>query len=300
MQELAQLYPAALVIKDNEKYTPLGCLIRVRYAPQALGILQVLLNAAPHTASMTGFPGRLPLHEVLSYEPSADMVAALLAAYKDAVDIADRRGMLPIHYAAGNASLEIFKMVAEANIMNLSIVSPDEDGSVAHCAVQNTRLDNLRFIHSQVPDILMSVNTDSKSVLHTYYEHSWNQYEFLRNRRWNTYPYFALSVNADVLRFLLRHCPSLSTAVDDQGKTVYDYITEEVAENASLVVYIRRLLLRAGASSQHPGVLEELNYAERRSALLCFFGTATELTIFSRISLSASGPELMRKIVSFL
>ena len=39
------------------------------------------------------------------------------------------------------------------------------------------------------------------------------------------------------------------------------------------------------------GVLEELNYTERRSALLCFFGATTEVTIFSRISLSAAGPE---------
>ena len=39
------------------------------------------------------------------------------------------------------------------------------------------------------------------------------------------------------------------------------------------------------------GVLEELNYAERRSALLCFSGATTEVTIFSRISLSAAGPE---------
>ena len=66
------------------------------------------------------------------------------------------------------------------------------------------------------------------------------------------------------------------------------------------LIYFRRLLLWAGASSLHPGVLEELNYRERRTALLCFFGAATKLTIFSRISQFAVGPELMRTIVSFL
>jgi ankyrin repeat protein len=45
--------------------------------------------------------GRLPLHEMLlCHGHSVEMAAALLAAYKDADNIADDAGMLPIHQAA--------------------------------------------------------------------------------------------------------------------------------------------------------------------------------------------------------
>ena len=164
------------------------------------------------------------------------MIAALLAAYKDAVNIAEHAGMLPVHHAALNGCVEVLKMIAEVDISNLSIVSPGEHGSVAHCAVENSRLDNLRYVHSIVPEILSSVNDNLESVLH----HGWHCPE--------------------ILRFLLRHCPSLSTAVDNTDKTVYDYtmkkevFTDEKEE--ANVVYVRRLLLRAGASSRYPGDLE--------------------------------------------
>ena len=94
------------------------------------------------------------------------MIAALLAAYKDAVNIAEHAGMLPVHHAALNGCVEVLKMIAEVDISNLSIVSPGEHGSVAHCAVENSRLDNLRYVHSIVPEILSIVNDNLESVLH--------------------------------------------------------------------------------------------------------------------------------------
>ena len=106
-----------------------------------------------------------------------------------------------------------------------------------------------------------------------------------------------LSAASDVLRFLLRHCPGLAAARDDNGKTLYDYLP---AEDVGLA-YARRLLLLAGASSLHPGVLQEMNYAARREALLLFHSSsAVGPSIFSRIRNGAGGPELMRTIVDFL
>jgi hypothetical protein len=102
-----------------------------------------------------------------------------------------------------------------------------------------------------------------------------------------------------MLRFLLRHCPSLTSARDDGGKTLYDYLDVELS-------YARRLLLLAGASSLYPGVLQEMNYAARREALLLFHSssssaaTAMRPSIFSCIRNGAGGPELMRTIVGFL
>ena len=97
VRELAQLYPAALEIRENAVCTPLGILFKRVYAPEAPVILQVLLDAAPETAAMeTGIHRRLPLHNLLSLSNApAEMVAPLLAAYKDAVNIADL-GKLPV------------------------------------------------------------------------------------------------------------------------------------------------------------------------------------------------------------
>jgi hypothetical protein len=103
-----------------------------------------------------------------------------------------------------------------------------------------------------------------------------------------------------VLRFLLRHCPGLAAAQDTNGKTLYDYLS---AEDVGLA-YARRLLLLAGASSLYPTVLQEMNYAARREALLLFHSTSSSSavgpSIFSRIRNGAGGPELMRTIVGFL
>ena len=90
-------------------------------------------------------------------------------------------------------------MIAEEKISNLSVVSPGEYGSVAHCAVKTSSLDNLRYVHSIVPDILLDVDDDFESVLHRWYRHI--QPTIVR------IPVF---IDAEVLRYLLRHCcPSL-------------------------------------------------------------------------------------------
>ena len=88
----------------------------------------------------------------------------------------------------------------------------------------------------------------------------------------------------------------MASAKDSDDNTLYDRLP---ADDAGLV-YARRLLLLAGASSLYPGVLQEMNYAARRAALLLFYSSATEPSIFSRIRHAAGGPVLMRTIVGFL
>jgi hypothetical protein len=62
-------------------------------------------------------------------------VAIVLAAYREAVNIPNDDGYLPIHFAAKFASVDVMKMIAEENMSNMSVISPIE-GSVAHLAVQ--------------------------------------------------------------------------------------------------------------------------------------------------------------------
>ena len=156
--------------------------------------------------------------------------------------------------------------------------------SVAHGAARWHRLENLRYIYSMMPELLLSPAYWNTTPLH-FLSHG---KESLRQQ--------PLSAASDVLRFLLRHCPSLAAAKVSYGWTLYD----DLPAGDVGFVYARRLLLLAGASSLYPGVLQEMNYAARREALLLFHSAATRPSIFYRIRYSAGGPELMRTIVGFL
>ena len=209
----------------------------------------------------------------------------VLAAYREAVNIPNDDDHLPIHYAAKFASADVMKMIAEENMRNVSVIVPGY-GSVAHIAANRYRLEILRYIHSVMPELLLSVDRRDRTTLHHLIV--WNNDQLSS----------PLSAASDVLRFLLRHCPGLAAAQDTNGKTLYDYLPAADVRFA----YARRLLLLAGASLLYPGVLQEMNYAARREALLLFHSSssATGPSIFSRIRNGAGGPELMRTIVGFL
>ena len=79
--------------------------------------MQVLLELAPQTARIANphIRNYLPLHR-FSKSNSPGMVKMILDAYKDAVNIADEYGMLPVHYAAQSASVEVLKLIAAENL----------------------------------------------------------------------------------------------------------------------------------------------------------------------------------------
>ena len=237
----------------------------------------MLLEAAPQAAEIAGDHNRLPLHQILKKSSSTvtpEMVAMLLAAYKEAVSIPDDDGMLPIHLAARWAPPYILKMIAEENMSNLSVILFSDGGSVAHWAVLGRRLDNLRYIHVMMPELLLSVDESSR-ILMNHWMRSLYRYRLLRM--------FCGFCSAIVPAW-----PLLGTLMARQCMAAFQRM-----------MYARRLLLLAGASSLYPGVLQEMNYAARRTALLVFYSSATEPSIFTRIRYAAGGPVLMRSIVTF-
>ena len=289
VRELVRLYPDALNVENADGLTPVATVAAKLSEP--LSILEVLLEAAPEAARIACplNSNNLPLHMILSRrKPCKELVpvmVTLYAAYKEAVNISNDDGILPVHYAAQNAPFEVMKLIAEDNPSNLSVIVPMY-GSVAHLASQDCNMEKLRYIQSIAPQLFFSLDSASRTPLH----YIINEDDVNHSFRKLLSP---LSAASDALRFLLRHWPSLATARDSNNMTFYDYLP-------AVLVYARRLLLMAGASSLHPGVLQEMNYAARRNMLFLFFSPAVDSNIFCRIRHAAGDMSLMRTVASFL
>ena len=298
VRELVRLNPAALNMENVDGFTPLSMLAaKARRTIEALGKLEVILAAAPDAVRVPCplDSNNLPLHQILSQkkpwydgEKIVSMMVMIHSAYREAVNVPNDDGVLPIHYAAQCAPFELMKTIAEDNINNLSVIVPIY-GSVAHMAAQDCSIEKLRYIHSLMPQLLLSLDASNNTPLHYLIDDD----DSNRSLRRLISP---LSDASDVLRFLLRHCPSLATAKNSDGITLYDRLPA-----VSVLLYARRLLLMAGASSLYPGVLQRMNYAARKHALLLFYSSsAMGPSIFSRIRHAAGDMSLMRTVLSFL
>ena len=117
-------------------------MVAAKLTLKPLSKLEVLLEAAPEAARIACplNSNNLPLHMILSRrKPYKELVAVMMmlyAAYKEAANISNDDGILPVHYAAQNAPFEVMKMIAEDNLSNLSVIVPMY-GSVAHLASQD-------------------------------------------------------------------------------------------------------------------------------------------------------------------
>jgi ankyrin repeat protein len=168
--ELVALSPATLVAINRRGETPLAATIAYysEINSEFDQKLRVLLKAAPQAARIAcpSFDNNLPLHIILyRSDPPATREQVVLAAYREAVNIPNMHGELPIHYAVIHAPLDVMKMIAEENMRNVSVIVPGL-GSVAHMAAKRYRLEILRYLHSVMPELLLSVNRWDRTPLH--------------------------------------------------------------------------------------------------------------------------------------
>lgn len=170
IQQLIQLNSQALEMRNFKGETPL-CRVAKNSSLQAPQLLKALIDAAPQTVRSAS-NGKLPLHRFLHIEDACvdtkitkELVLILLQAYPDAVNISDGDGKLPIHIAAQHCSVDILRIIAEANPENLSLTTPIH-GSVAHCAAHSGSLENTRYIHSMMSELFHTVNDRYQTPLH--------------------------------------------------------------------------------------------------------------------------------------
>ena len=339
IDELIEMYPEALHIRDRRRCTPLKCCLS-NHTQSAPDILQVIVDAAtPQTASQTASQivflhrGFLPLHfflekcRTISETAKERMVPILLRAFPNDVNIIDDNDNMAINLAARNCDVAVFKLIVKA-IPASSLL----DSSVAHFAVIGKKLNNLRYLRSLRPELpeLFFEDNGGKTPLHFAIENStifkvdfsfiqavatisppdavrildWDGNNMLHTLIHQCTPYQLNNAAAwDTLRFLLRLIPGAAVTTNEHGQTPYDLLDS----NRPDLIFARRLLLLAGAPSLHPETLKQMNYEARKGGLLAFFGARGEdhsssgrVDICYRIRYGAGAMELIRQVVSFL
>ena len=329
IQELIREYPPALEMKDNYQSTPLAG-STTNHSPEDYAILKTILDAAPHMASVKDKHGRFPLNRCLEdrqIKSPEKFISVLLDAFPDAVNVHDHADWLPIHEAAAYHGVAVFKLIAEANPANL--YTTHTLGSVAHFAVREKRLDNLRYIHSLVPEQLLMVDRHDRTPFSYAVERNLCDPDFIEavaslapeaariveRKGDNLLHMMATKLNGpkmreligrliSTMRLLLRLIPGGALATNNQGQTPYDHLKPDKPEHFDFC----RLLLLAGAPSLHPETRQQMNYQARKGALFAFFAPRggehqsgrKRLDICYRIRHGAGAMEIMRQIASFL
>ena len=323
IEELISMNPAALTSKDKNGFIPIHG-VKKNLSPNAAEIFKVLLSAAPETVSARRSDEILihyflkKLH--LANKAIEEVIPVLLEADRASVNVATSNGFLAVHYAAEFAPLHVFRIVVEANMDNLTVITP-LFGSVAHWAAKGGQLDNITYIHSLQPQLLLSVDGNGGTPLQVAVRYAQKssfikalyalcpeavlRTDFHANNVLHSFMYSCdelshsspLSEYSEILRFLLRVVPGGAIALNAYGQTPYNIAFEE---RNSIFDYYLRLLLLAGAPSLYPRERKELNYRARKGALFAFFGESTQPNIFSRIRGFGSGEHLIKRIISYL
>lgn len=334
IQELIRVFPAALEMRDLYQFTPLSrCLQNTN--PEAPDILQALIDAAPHTASLLYvFTNETSLFQVLRIHSNnlingikdelrtERMISILLKAFPGAMNMRETRNMmLPILFAAEFCRMEVLRLIVEADPA-YSMRSSE----LAHHAVASGDLSKVRYLHSLMPSLLLSVDDknrtpicwalirlncdykffqavlalaphavemvdmDSNTLLHI----------FLAQLNETAEPIESIDV-IDMVRLLLRRVPGGALAVNVQGHKPVNVLDSHDCRYK----FLSRILLMAGAPYLYPDARKQMNYEARKVGLFAFLGPRgkdrnSRMNICSRILQGAGATELMRHVISFL
>ena len=323
IEVLLNIYPQALSTPDDLGYLPIHRVAKNTTAA-ASSILRRLVSAAPDTVKTITVGNELPIHYFLrlckNRSQVHEMISIFLEAYRESINSANDDGYLPIHVAAECSSFEVFKMIAEANMVNLTALNPGGI-SVAHIAAAESKIEIIHYIHSFAPELFVgqyeigftplhsAVDANCRSaILQVIYSYAPITAKWVDDEGSNLLHLFfshysildlenPMSDDFVVLKFLLRVVPLAASSVDDAQETPYSILTN--AENPAYD-YARRLMLLASDSSFQPGDRKELNYRARKEGLFAFLAPSIEPNIFSRIRQGRAGQHLMRIIIGFL
>jgi hypothetical protein len=95
-----------------------------------------------------------------------EMVSTLLTAYPDALIIQDANGCFPIHIAAARSPVHVLQlMISETRPETISALTNNGLSACPCCAVRGLNLENLRFIFSIKPELMLVKDSKGRSPI---------------------------------------------------------------------------------------------------------------------------------------
>jgi hypothetical protein len=314
----------------------IGCILRAfsdnirgTGAERILDRIKVLLNANPEAAKHNN---STIFHEACSYVTGQLGIAVLtffLTKNVDGFRSLSIDGSLPIHHAAGYATVDMLIFLHQAYPESLSILNPDKC-NLLHLAIdeENDRIAKLEYLCYQCPQLIHKKDDEGVTPLHDFLRSCHNKVDFKAVKflcdadetvvRDKCTPSFKeeednfdclplhlliyyrsvvsdLSDEADCFRLFLRLHPSSAGMKDRRLKSPYDLAVEK-----NLKPYFIRLLL-ANDPTIDPVKRKDLNFEARREGMFLAFralSTTLEPTIWAQ--LRYENVNLLARVISYL
>jgi len=170
IKELIQIHPPALRMVNESGETPFD-LVFENTTSMAPNILRAFLQIDPALIRRPNGAknDQVSIHCCVqsSDNPNVlELLSILLEADNDLVNVPTSRELLPIHLAARHSTVEVMKALYERSKTSINVIVPDW-GSVAHQASRGLQLENLEYIHSIDPELLLLANNFNATPLHT-------------------------------------------------------------------------------------------------------------------------------------
>ncbi len=207
LQCLLEYFPGAAIIRSTSSgETPLHYLCQNKNV--TLGMVKLLINAAPESVQIEDSIGQMPLHCLcwnidLDDEVAVDILKFLVMKYPEAIQHFAEIGeetespakLLPIHLAAEKQSPEFCRVLIEAYPGSERLV--DEDLMMPlHCACNGWNAATVEYLYKLYPNAINHANISEQYPIHVAID--------LRFRWRND-----LAASVDIVQFLLDCDPSV-------------------------------------------------------------------------------------------
>ena len=319
-----------------------GCLRSTDYSC-VLERVDMLLKANPEVAkycdasamNLLFFP---VYNKKMPFQLCIDVMQRILLMHKNAVREGDEDGWLPVHYAAGNSTVEVMEFLLGLYPESASVVTTSGLRNLLRVVIDDTESTTsvveakVRFLCSRYPAMMLQKDDEGDTPLHaaicgknvpamqilceaggqelvrlpsahpTDTNCKWNGWlplHYLISWNARSLRESMFSKEADCFRMLLRVYPEAAGMEGGVGAR-YKKTPYQLATNNNLPPYYLRLLLRA-APNLNPAELHRLNYAERRMAMfLAFKAVSRNIEPLLLARLRFAKKDLLKHVISFL
>jgi len=169
VQVLFDTYPEAINIRDGDGETSLN-LARREERNRVANFLQTQLVYAQQAHDDTAMTtpneeGYLPLHRaLLQGDASLGSIKLLVRGNTAALQVADQKGVLPLHIACRNATVGIVKFLVDSYNNGLDVCDANND-SVLHYACRGGNLDVIKYLLNEHTSLVSTAQVNEKGEL---------------------------------------------------------------------------------------------------------------------------------------